>query len=378
MSNRKWIIGIDLNMKKPKVSYYELQTRVSGVTPMKIGNSNVNLTELFEKADHISEKAAARTIADILKEVFHTFGMEDISREITGIMVTVPELTKKLVSLIRTVYDLLGIARSQSYLQDYKESIFYYMAYQKKELWGRNVALFEFDGNHVSCSRLAVNQVARPRTARVRDMGETELPEEPGARDVRFDQFAAGCMKNELYSSVFISGEGFDVSWAEQSRRRLGHGGRKVYTEEHLYAKGACNSLREKLDEKRVSGITYLGDSLVQYHVGMNLLVRDRVSYYPLITAGVHWYNAACDCEFFLGDTKSLTFILSSLEHGGRYLTTMKLDGLPDRPPRTTRLRLHMEYEEQDRCLIEVEDLGFGEIFPASGKVWHEVLGEVR
>ena len=190
MSKRKWIIGIDLNMKNPEVAYFETGTRTSGVMPMKIGNSRVNLTELFEKADHISEKAAARTIADILKEVFKTFGIEEISREITGIMVTVPELSKQMVGLIRHVYDMLGIARSQSYMQDYKESLFYYMAYQKKELWNRNVALFCFQPDRVTCTRLSMNQVARPRTARVTELGGMELPEDPAERDARFHGFA--------------------------------------------------------------------------------------------------------------------------------------------------------------------------------------------
>ena len=378
MSKRKWIIGIDLNMKNPEVAYFETGTRTSGVMPLKIGNSRVNLTELFEKADHISGKAAARTIADILKEVFKTFGMEEISREIAGIMITVPELTKQMVDMIRQVYDMLGIARSQSYLQDYRESLFYYMAYQKKELWNRNVALFRFRGNQVSCSRLSMNQVVRPRTAKVTEAGSTELPEEPAERDARFYAFAGKILKNELFSSIFITGEGFDVKWAVQSRRLLGQGGRKVYTEEHLCARGACNAVREKVDERRISGVVYLGESLVQYNIGMNLLVREKLSYYPLITAGVHWYNAACDCEFFLGDDPGLTFVLSSMEHGGRYLSTMKLEGLPQRPPRTTRLHLHMEYQEQDQCIIEVEDLGFGDLFPSSGKVWRETLGVAR
>ena len=313
MSNRKWIIGIDLNMKNPEVAYFETGTRTGGVMPMKIGNSRVNLTELFEKADHISGKAAARTIADILKEVFKTFGMEDISREIAGIMVTVPDLTKQMVDMIRQVYDMLGIARSKSYLQDYRESLFYYMAYQKKELWNRNVALFRFRGNQVACSRLSMNQVVRPRTAKVTEAGSIELPEEPAERDARFYAFAGKILKNELFSSIFITGEGFDIKWAVQSRRLLGQGGRKVYTEEHLCARGACNAVREKVDERRISGVIYLGESLVQYNIGMNLLVREKLSYYPLITAGVHWYNAACDCEFFLGDVPALTFVLSSM-----------------------------------------------------------------
>ena len=52
----------------------------------------------------------------------------------------------------------------------------------------------------------------------------------------------------------------------------------------------------------------------------------------------------------------------------------MALPGLPDRPDKTTRLRLHMEYDSPRRCQIDVEDLGFGEMFPSSCKKWHETM----
>jgi hypothetical protein len=59
---------------------------------------------------------------------------------------------------------------------------------------------------------------------------------------------------------------------------------------------------------------------------------------------------------------------VSGVETGGRYSAVMKLDGLPDRPEGTTRLRLHMEFTGERVCTAEVTDLGFGELFPASGK----------
>lgn len=50
----------------------------------------------------------------------------------------------------------------------------------------------------------------------------------------------------------------------------------------------------------------------------------------------------------------------------------MRLPGLPKRPNKTTRLDVKLQYISQDECEIMVTDLGFGEMFPSSGKVWKE------
>ena len=46
------------------------------------------------------------------------------------------------------------------------------------------------------------------------------------------------------------------------------------------------------------------------------------------------------------------------------------LEGLPERPARTTRLNVHIEMTAVDQAAITVEDMGFGELFPSSGKAW--------
>lgn len=46
----------------------------------------------------------------------------------------------------------------------------------------------------------------------------------------------------------------------------------------------------------------------------------------------------------------------------------MLLTGLPKRPNKTTRLLLKLQYISRKECRITVKDLGFGEMFPSSGK----------
>ena len=373
---RKLMIGIDLHIERPQICYYDLTTKQSGTFPMRIGNAHVSLAELFP-GDGAADRASARTIADILKEVFLTSGIRDTAREINGIMITVRTLDKPMVDLIRAVYEHLGIPKNRAYMQDYCESFFYYMAYQKRELWGRNAALFDFNGDRVTYYRLAIRDNVRPRIARTAAGGSRELAADAQTRDVQLAEFAQEQLRNELFSSIFLTGNGFDAAWAEASSKVLCRGGRKVFTEDGLFARGARNAVRERLEERQIRGVTYESGGLVRYQIGIRTEADGKIVIHPLIAGGTHWYNASGDCELLLGGEKALTFTVTGIDNGGKYQTKMELPGIPDRPERTTRLHLHIEYEAAGRCVITVEDLGFGELFPASGLTWREVLGDM-
>lgn len=53
---------------------------------------------------------------------------------------------------------------------------------------------------------------------------------------------------------------------------------------------------------------------------------------------------------------------------------SLLLDGLPERPPRATRLHIAVEFIRVDCLRIEVQDLGFGELFPSSDLSWTEEI----
>ena len=56
----------------------------------------------------------------------------------------------------------------------------------------------------------------------------------------------------------------------------------------------------------------------------------------------------------------------------GKKRIAMALPGLPERPAKTTRLGVSLQYTSQVECRVVVKDLGFGEMFPSSGKEWTE------
>ena len=153
---------------------------------------------------------------------------------------------------------------------------------------------------------------------------------------------------------------------------------RHVFYGNNLFAKGACYGAKEKVEERNLKGYLYAGSDLVRMNVGMEMLVYRSPAYHSLISAGVNWYEAEGGCELLLDDTRELTFVVSNMENTKKERYSMALPGLPERPAKATRLRLHLEFESASQCNIEVEDLGFGELYPSSGLVWHETMNEQR
>ena len=97
-------------------------------------------------------------------------------------------------------------------------------------------------------------------------------------------------------------------------------------------------------------------------------------TYYSLIDAGKNWYEYHVRVEMILDQMTELVFVISSAGSQEKKKVAMKLEDLPERPERTTRLLLEMSYLNRDDCSIKVTDLGFGEMFPSSQKVWTEVV----
>ena len=300
--------------------------------------------------------APGELLAVFLKAALQAAGVIEPGLQVAGITVTTPKLTRAFVKNLRHAYELLGIPRGRAY--------------------SRKVGMFRFEGDDVTFYSLEVNRRTKPATVFVKKGKHLKLHETPEDRDRDFTRLIAESFENEIYSSVYLVGDGFDRSWAEGSIKLLCRNQRHVFGGSNLFAKGACFTAREKAEERSLKGYLFLGNDLVRHNVGMEMTISGSPAYYPMIQAGVNWYEAEKECELILDGTEDLVFVVSDMESGKKNRYTMHLPGLPKRPPRTTRLHLKLEYDAPKSCRITVEDLGFGEMFPKSGKIWHETMGE--
>lgn len=412
MEQKNLIIGFEFNPKESQICYFDRLAKDAVSAEVKVGSSQYTFPTVLCKspgkeewhfgieaeyfaehqngilvgglyescADGVSmmidgqEYEPGTLLAVYLKRALQLLGITAPENQISGLMMTVPSLTRAFVEAIRLAYEKIGIPKTRCFLQDYDESFFNYVMYQKQELWGRNVGLFSFDGNDVTFSALSLDQRTKPVTASVRQGKTRHLSLDSKRRDDEFYRLIEESFGTDIYSSVFLIGEGFEKNWAVRSVALLCRNRRHVFYGNNLYAKGACFAAHEKVEERRLKGYLFVGNDLVRHNIGMDMVINGSPAYYAMIGAGVNWYEASKDCEFVLDKVKELAFVVSSMEDGRRERYVMPLPELPERPNKTTRLHLHLEYESPRRCQITVEDLGFGEMFPSSGKVWHETM----
>ena len=407
---RDLIIGIDFGKEYTQICYYDRKAEEPRSLSMKVGTSQYEaptcLCRRVEQEDYcvgieaeyfarekggvmvdnlygICKKEAKVQVAGEDKEPWELFawflkgmlkflGVMEVVKNTKCLVITTPALNKIQVKNFRKACAFLGFPEEKCMLMDYGMSFYYYALTQKRETWNRSIAWYAFAQNHVSFRKLTINGGVRPALVKLEDPVETEFTGEGEMRDEEFCKFIQKTLGTELFSSIQITGQGFDQQWAKQSVKMLCFQRRKVFYGNNLFAKGACAAGKERLEDRNLKNYRYLCDSLVLKDVGMEMRIMGSPTYYPLIEGGNNWYECSGGCELILDDTQELVFVVGTLGETEKKRVAMQLPGLPKRPNKTTRLSLELASVSPKECQITVRDLGFGDMYPSSGKVWKE------
>ncbi len=409
---RNILIGLELKEAHSQLTYYDRKAREVVSMPLKVGTNIYHFpTKLVKlrgrdewhygmEAEHFQREGAIAVtnpvhlakenrketvdgtayeaweiLAIYLKEVLKLFGLPDIARSAEGICITTEVMTAAFAANLKRALRLLGFDDERILLQDFKESFYYYCYSQKPSVWTMNLALVEFDHRKVSFYSMVEKQTEKPHVVTIQQVDDATLPEDPMARDSAFSDFLRRCIGNEKYSGIFITGSGFEQEWAKQSIRVLVENGRHVYEGDNLYVKGACYALLERMERHAMRGRLYLGPDLVETNVTIDLIVNGAAKTCPLIQAGRNWFENSVSFDLILDGRQDITVTVTPMAGNRRQQMHMALSSLPERPNRTTRIRLSAECTSAEEGVITAEDLGFGELFPATHQTW---TGTVR
>ena len=295
------------------------------------------------------------------------------------VMVTVRELTEHLGDVIAEALVANGIDRKQIYVQDYLSSFYYYTVNQKKELWYQDVALLEYEDEAIVGYILHIDRNTRPALARVAKVARQPMDDAVRAgrndqewkreKDRLFFELLKKVFERRNVSVSYLMGDYFNKSWAERSIQYLCYK-RHAFQGMNLYSKGACYAAMERAGLIPDRGILFSGRDMVTVNIGMEMNIRGKESYYPLVSAGENWYEAHHVCEFIPRGEREIRFVSRPMSEGNLVTHSMRLPHLPQRPDRATRLRLTVYFSSPTHCHLEVEDLGFGELYRSSGLTW--------
>ena len=286
------------------------------------------------------------------------------------LVITVDVLDETAIDLFTMTATRMGLEPDQLLLIDHRESFYYYALSQEPNLYLHDVMLYDYSQSSLRQCLLKRNTSTRPQVVNL-------LYENRGTinfdKDRSFDEIIRQGFAGEIISAVYLIGDGFDGDWMKQSLKRLCQG-RRVFMGKNLYSKGACYAgmVRDGVTEWP---FVYIGDNDLKLNLSLKVIDRNEMNFITLISAGNSWYDAHGECEVILDGTPEFECWIQSPDSRKARVESVELKDLPERENRTTRLRITAKPRSDREIVVSVQDLGFGELVPASGKTWEKVLG---
>ncbi|MBR4173843.1 MAG: hypothetical protein IKR56_00715 [Lachnospiraceae bacterium] len=272
----------------------------------------------------------------------------------------------------QSVKMLRRMARSFDYPDDRfdfisrSESFYEYMMHQQEDLWNHDVVLLDMTGKGILSRRLCVDRRTKPVVCRI--YNDEDRSVDP-SDDEALKEFAQKQTEGRIVTSVYLVGGIADKDTTPKTIRYLCMK-RRVFHAHNLYTWGACHFSKDRhlgIDKRR--SYLYLGKDKLRSNIGIRVSKVNEETYFSIVEAGVNWYDVNAVTELYLGRERELRFLISPMVGRNEHNAIMRLTDIPSRPEHTTRVRIRITMDTEDYLTVNVEDLGFGEIFPASGTV---------
>ncbi|MBO4901299.1 MAG: hypothetical protein J5518_00705 [Lachnospiraceae bacterium] len=415
-----FVIGYDLNDQVSQISYYELNKDVPetlmdeeeeerlGIPTVLCKRKNVSQWYCGREAQKVVERGEGTLVGKLLsfarsgakielegeaydcvdllvlfvRRTLNQLSMITGPDQVEAMIFTVDSLEGRTIDVLNSVASALPIARERIFFQTYEESSYYYVLHQPSELWEHEVVIFDYSNQFMRAYDLWMNHRTTPIVCFVERsdytelktpslmLGETPTEESRDYLDEYVLHTIHGLLNPKTVSSVFLIGDGFDESWCNKTLKYLCMG-RRVFQGKNLYSKGACYCAKDKITPCELNKqYVFLGADKLKCNVGVQMRRGQSEEYFALADAGENWYDAKKQFECILEEGCYVNFTITPLDGKDKQMLSVELNGLPQRPKRATRLRIMTEMQSETHIKIKIHDLGFGEMFPSSGKVW--------
>ncbi len=400
-------LGIDLDDRNAVISYYELNMKEPETLSMVAGSEVYQIPMILTKKKgigqwFIGEEAGRLAISQgeegvtqllscamnqekifvdgerypasellclYLKKLLLLAGSLGKNRKPDKLVICLEKLSRNAIQLFGEITPKLGLLESQVTLLDRKECFYYFVYHQQRDLTLHDVFLFDYRGEDIRCCRVTRHQNTRPQLVtiaeEVRRMSESD-------RDETFLHILQDCCRGRIVSSSYLTGDGFDGGWMKKSVAFLCQG-RRAFIGKNLYSKGACYAAAVQEGAENWEYV-YLGDNEMKVNVSLKVFNKGNMEFYTLINAGDNWYETVGECEVILDGTPEIAFWLQAPNSRDAKIERLELSDLPNRPERATRLRITAKPLSDMKVQIQIKDLGFGELFKSSDKVWEYVM----
>jgi hypothetical protein len=317
-------------------------------------------------AESLMEKYFRKTLM-LLKKYFPT-------EQITKLVVTVRNTNRSLVEGIYAALAILGLEKDRVVVMSHAGAYLYYALNQDKSLWMNDVGLFDYNEEGLLYYQIKLNSRNRPMIASLNKADYSHILNIKMLREKRedpayiFENIANTTLYKKLVTTLYFTGKGFDGGWADEAIKGLCTG-RRVFMGQNLFTKGACYAAKELSGDRKLEEFLLLNDDMITGSVEVRVYKDTKLQEVALAKPGDLWYEVNKSIEVIPEGEAELELILRSVLTKEVVREKIHLTKLANRPERMTRLEINLTCKDQSTGIITINDLGFGEIYPESGRI---------
>lgn len=300
-----------------------------------------------------------------------------------GLVFTVRSLDERLVKVLYESGEKLGFSKEQIQIIGHSESFIYYMLSQKKEIWNGTVGMFDLAEEELRYYEMKVQRGLKKNAVlaeyeKIEESFSLDILETPSGAKLG-DKILCTCadrlMQRKLYSAVFLMGKGFEKrDWAEDFMKLLCTK-RRVYMETAVFAKGAAYCGADRQRPQTSYPYAMICEGRLKASVTMQVLFKGQEKEVTLAAAGDSWREFRAMLEVIPEKQNAVELEVTPFDSKKKKAVIILLEGFPERPEKTTRVRIELAFLDEKTMKVTLTDRGFGELFPASGaKIVQEVM----
>jgi len=407
----EWYIGIDAGSRWTQISCYhgnltepETRSTVAGTElyriPTAICKRRISGKWCFgEEASRMAETGEGIYVDDLLNRALKKetilldkeYQAEDLLlvffrkvlrialpakgvEAVTRCVFSIKEVTDELVALLKHMGRELGLTGQQLVVQDHRESFYAYAVCQEPELWQYDVVLFSCSGAEIWMKHLVCNKKTRPEIAEVEEVCLGRLPEDVREWDITFAHMVQNAMSGRIVSSVYLIGSGFEGNWMKESLQVICRG-KRAFQGKNLYTKGACYAGMLEVHQEEADTV-YFCEYKIQEHIFLKVTRGDDTGFYPLLEAGCNRHQIEKKLRILLEGEGTLDLWMQKPGSREAKIESLELPELLSSDMERYRLSLSLYSGEEGKILLNIRDMGWGELLPGTGREWEYEIGE--
>lgn len=364
-------IGMEGNFLIPTVACYNEDFKEWSAGEEAINRNKQGKCHLYrDMEDIIQDEALYAFMSYIIKVAINYCG----GRPIRNVLISVEDVNPELVEKITDSLVKVGFESKDVRVISHTESFVYYVLNQNRDIWINQVYFLDFNKHSLVCRKLNVIKGRKPYVAdvTVEDLSGLLTMEQAKVNPREADEIIASYMEKEVIrnvvSGVFLCGEGFYTDGWDKTLKTICVN-RRVFKGNNLIVKGAAYGAKEFFHIPALEDFLISCKGRTRVKITMNVKVKGVEKSVTLSNIGDYWHQAKSAVECIIGKSKEAYFVIHDVMNHRNEEFKIDLDELPDRPEKTTRIRVDFRYLEENKFEITVTDLGFGEFYKAKDVV---------